>query len=161
MPRPSKSASTASVPQCGSCMFWIDIGIGPMGECHRNAPLPMQGLMQMLGTNTWPHVGDDDWCGEYQASTASSGAPVVITAPSISGTLAHPSLLACTQGTWTNSPLAFAYQWASGGNAIPGATSDEYMTAASDVGLMVTCAVTAENETGSGSSTSNALGPIT
>jgi hypothetical protein len=73
--------------------------------------------------------------------------------PALSGTAQNGQTLAATNGTWTNSPTSFTYQWKSAGvNATgAGATTANYTCNAADVGNTITCAVTAIN--GSGSST--------
>jgi hypothetical protein len=46
---------------CEDCRFWFE----PESQCRRNAPLPVRGASN--GSDTlWPHVGAQDWCGEYQ-----------------------------------------------------------------------------------------------
>jgi hypothetical protein len=67
----------------------------------------------------------------------------------------------CTQGVWSPDAISFTYQWQRGGTNIAGATGNYYQTAAADVGLLVTCAVTASNSYGGATATSNTLGPIT
>lgn len=78
----------------------------------------------------------------------------------VTGTGAVGSQIACNPGTWVPTGT-YARQWFSEGVAIPGANSPSYTAQASDVGNMITCVVTATNESGSGAATSNALGPIT
>ena len=65
--------------------------------------------------------------------------------------------LACSTGSWTNGPTAFAYQWRRDGVDIPGATGATYALAATDVGHVLTCRVVASNPTGSGTATSAPL----
>jgi hypothetical protein len=71
--------------------------------------------------------------------------------PALSGTAQNGQTLAATNGTWTNSPTSFTYQWKSAGvNATgAGATTANYTCNAADVGNTITCAVTAINESGS------------
>jgi hypothetical protein len=92
--------------------------------------------------------------------TPTASAPVNSALPSISGTAVKGQTLTASTGSWLNLPTGFAYQWASGGSAIPGATSQTYVLAQSDVGASVTCAVVASNAAGSGSATSAAVGPV-
>ena len=44
-------------------------------------------------------------------SMVSSGMPVATSAPSISGTIAEGAMLTAADGTWTNSPTSYGYQW--------------------------------------------------
>ena len=95
------------------------------------------------------------------AATAPPGtvsAPTVATAPVITVTnnTTHLSL-AASQGTWANSPTAYAYGWARNGAAIPGATLAGYNTTAADQGNSVSVVVTASNSGGSASAASAAV----
>ena len=83
--------------------------------------------------------------------------PANTAAPVISGSLTVGSTLSCTQGTWTNSPTSYAYQWQRGGTNISGATSSSYTTVTADAGTSVGCLVTATNAAGSASQASNTL----
>ena len=83
--------------------------------------------------------------------------PVNTAAPVISGSLTVGSTLSCTQGTWTNSPTSYAYQWLQNGVNISGATSASYVVVTGDAGTSIRCTVTASNATASASATSNAL----
>ena len=75
--------------------------------------------------------------------------------PTISGTAQQGSTLSTSNGSWTNSPTSFSYQWQrcdSGGancNPIAGATNQTYTVAAADVGFTLRAAVTAKNAGGS------------
>jgi len=58
--------------------------------------------------------------------------PVLIADPAISGASgdagAYPGdTLACSTGSWSNTPTAFAYAWAGDGSALPGATGATYV----------------------------------
>ena len=81
-------------------------------------------------------------------------APVNTVLPAISGTTTVGSTLSCSQGTWTQSPTSYAYQWKRGGTAISGATASTYAVVAGDQGTTLTCTVTATNATGSTPATS-------
>ena len=77
--------------------------------------------------------------------------PVNTAIPTISGAPQVGRTLTATNGTWTNSPASFTYQWNRAGTPIPGATASTYIPAAADVGNTLTISVTATN--GSGPST--------
>jgi hypothetical protein len=104
-------------------------------------------------------------------SAASQSAPVNAGEPVISGDASVGSSLTATQGTWSESPTAFVFQWlrcpSSGGAsdgsdcaAIGGATTQAYVVASSDVGSRLRVRVTASNADGSASAVSNATGLI-
>src|SRR5437868_6394773 len=77
--------------------------------------------------------------------------------PTISGTAQQGQTLTASNGSWTNSPSSYAYQWqrcdSAGANctAIAGATSQTYVPVAEDVGFSLRVAVTASNAGGSSS----------
>jgi kumamolisin len=79
-----------------------------------------------------------------------AGAPKVTTVPKITGTAKAGKALSCSQGSWTNSPTAFAYLWSRDGTPIVGATHASYVVQRSDEGLTLRCAVTASNAAGAG-----------
>lgn len=87
--------------------------------------------------------------------------PVNSVAPAITGTDIVGSVLTCSDGTWTNSPTSYAFQWFSAGVAVGGATNSTYTLQSSDLGNDITCQVTASNAGGAGTpATSNSVGPI-
>ena len=76
--------------------------------------------------------------------------PENIAPPSISGSQFVGSLLSIvSNGTWSNNPTSFAYQWYSGTNLIPGQTNTSYTTVTEDIGFAITCYVLAINAGGS------------
>jgi hypothetical protein len=87
--------------------------------------------------------------------------PVNTIAPAITGSASQGSTLTVSNGTWTNSPTGYAYQWLQDGVTIVGATAATYALVSGDVGHMISCRVTATNANGSGQATAAAVGPIT
>jgi YVTN family beta-propeller protein len=91
------------------------------------------------------------------AAVVPPGAPVNTVAPTISGTTERGQTLTEHQGSWTNSPTVYSYQWlrcdakGEGCAAIPGATSQSYALVEADVAHTVKVQETVENEVGSGS----------
>jgi len=86
--------------------------------------------------------------------------PVNSVAPVVSGTPTVGQILTTTNGTWSNSPTGYAYQWKRDATNISGATANSYTLVTADVGAMMSCVVTATNTFGSASTASNALGPV-
>ena len=77
--------------------------------------------------------------------------------PVISGTAQEGDTLTTTNGTWSNSPTSYSYQWQACSAActnITGATGSSYVLQASDVGKTIDVVVTATTADGSGSATS-------
>ena len=74
--------------------------------------------------------------------------------PVISGTAQQGQTLTASNGSWTNSPTAFAYQWQDCDSAgasctsISGATTSSYTLAAGDVGHTIRVGVVASNAGG-------------
>ncbi len=87
------------------------------------------------------------------AVIAASTIPVNSALPVISGTAQEGQTLTTTNGTWTQAPTSYAYQWydSDTGSAISGATSSTYVLQASDVGHQIKVSVTATNTAGSSS----------
>lgn len=85
-------------------------------------------------------------------------APVNTVAPVISGTTGVGDTLTITSdGTWTNTPLIYTYQWRQNGVAIVGQTASTYVIVSGDQGYDITATVTAINASGLGVATSNAI----
>ena len=88
------------------------------------------------------------------AAVASAAAPQNTTPPSIAGTAKEGSPLTANEGTWSNTPTSFTYQWqrcASDGTACgdsTSATSKTYTPANADVGHTLRVVVTAVNADG-------------
>jgi hypothetical protein len=76
--------------------------------------------------------------------------PVNSVAPVISGNLQFGQTLTTTDGTWSNTPTSYAYQWKRDGASIGGATASTRVLAELDAGADMTCEVTASNAGGAG-----------
>jgi hypothetical protein len=100
------------------------------------------------------------------AAVASAAAPTNTSSPTISGTAKSGEKLTANNGSWSNSPTSFAYQWqrcASDGRScgdITGATSQTYSVGSADVGHALRVTVTASNADGHASATSAATDPV-
>lgn len=87
-------------------------------------------------------------------------APANTVLPAITGTATENETLTSSQGTWNNTPTAYAYQWAANGTNISGATSSTYLLTSSEVGKTITSRVTASNAFGTTSTTSTATATV-
>lgn len=76
---------------------------------------------------------------------AAANAPVNSVAPAITGTAAEGETLTVSNGTWSNTPDAYAYIWQRDGVPIPGASESTYELTADDVGAVITASVKATN----------------
>jgi hypothetical protein len=88
--------------------------------------------------------------------------PVATTAPKVTATslsVAATGVASSTTGVWTAAPT-FTYQWTRDGANIAGATAVTYTLVAADVGHLIGCTVTGTNSGGTGTSTSNTVGPV-
>lgn len=104
---------------------------------------------------------------ETSVIAAAAGDPPLNTiTPVISGTETPGSTLTVTDGSWTEDPTSFTYQWLRcdeyGGVCvdISGETDDDYLVRALDLGSTIRCRVTAYNADGQSASTSAATGAI-
>lgn len=88
------------------------------------------------------------------------GAPVNSVAPAISGAPTVGQTLNTSNGTWSNSPTGYTYQWRRNGVAISGATNSSYTLINIDEGATITVAVTASNAGGSATTVSAGVGPV-
>jgi len=87
-------------------------------------------------------------------------APVNTVAPAVTGTATQGQTLTVSNGTWSNTPTSYTYQWQHTTTNISGATSSTYVLDATYVGETIRCVVTATNVTGSASATSNATSAV-
>ncbi|HEY8646655.1 MAG TPA: hypothetical protein VIL77_12330 [Gaiellaceae bacterium] len=96
------------------------------------------------------------------AFARSAATPQNTALPQISGTAKEGETLTSSNGTWSNTPTAYAYQWrrcASDGRAcgdITGATKQTYAVLAADIGRTLRVVVTASNADGNAPATSEA-----
>ncbi len=103
---------------------------------------------------------------------SSSGAPVIKTEPTISGTAQSGKTLSATSGSWTGTqPISYTYQWtrcgtdggksdASNCSTVGGATKSTYLLTSGDVGKRIRVKVTAKNSKGQKTAASNPTGVV-
>jgi type II secretory pathway pseudopilin PulG len=110
--------------------------------------------------------------GSAQIATASSAVisgilPQNTALPTTSGTTQQNNLLTGTQGSWSNSPSGYSFQWqrcdAAGANCsnIAGAATQTYFLQAIDVGQTLRIVVTAQNAAGTAQANSAVTATIT
>jgi hypothetical protein len=94
------------------------------------------------------------------AATAAAAAPANTAPPSITGTPTVGQTLTASDGTWSNNPTSFAYQWLrcnGGGNScadVANGTQKTYTLVGADAGHTMRVRVTATNADGSTSTQS-------
>jgi hypothetical protein len=98
---------------------------------------------------------------------AAEPVPTISSAPVITGATSPGDVLSATNGSWSNSPTTYTYQWercsasGTGCSAIPGATSQTYTLASADSGSTLEIQVTASNFGGKSSpASSSATGVV-
>ena len=98
-----------------------------------------------------------NWMEAWEAITSGPPpAPVNTVLPNVTGSAVVGNVLSTTNGTWTNSPTSYAYQWKRGATNI-GTNANAYTLVNADAGQSITCVVTATNAGGSTPATSNAV----
>lgn len=86
--------------------------------------------------------------GRGQASRAADAVlklPVNSVAPAITGTPTEGQTLTVSNGTWSNTPDAYAYIWKRDGVVIAEEAAATYLLAAADVDAVITASVVATN----------------
>lgn len=93
--------------------------------------------------------------------------PSNTTAPVAGGTPDVGEVLTVTNGSWSNSPSSYSYEWRMADSADPlaissaaGSTINEITVTEAHEGKYLLCRVTAANADGSGLANSNMLGPV-
>jgi hypothetical protein len=108
----------------------------------------------------WPTCSLSAYVTGAPATPPPPPAPSNTAPPTISGTPQQGDVLTTSDGSWTNSPTGFTYQWRSCDSSgllcsdISGASSSSYTLTGADVGRTVVSVVTASNAGGSNSQAS-------
>lgn len=94
--------------------------------------------------------------------TMANYTPANTVPPAVTGTSVVGQTLSTTNGTWTNSPSTYSYQWYRGVTLISGATNSTYTLVQADAGNTsnIKCVVTATNSAGTASADSNTIAQI-
>jgi hypothetical protein len=109
---------------------------------------------------------DNRTYGFYGATVTVGNGPKNVTSPAVSGNAVQGQVVSTSNGSWTNSPSSFSYQWyrcdSSGSNcsSIAGANGSSYGVTAADAGYTLRSAVTATNAGGSNTASSAATSPV-
>jgi hypothetical protein len=107
---------------------------------------------------TATNAGGSTLASSAATSVVVAAAPVNSAVPVISGQAAQGQTLTTSNGSWTNTPTSYVYQWQDCTSSvcanISGATSSSYTVQSSDVGDAIDVVVTATNPMGFGSATS-------
>jgi hypothetical protein len=115
-------------------------------------------LFLFVGVNALAFFGTTSSCGGCVNPTI---IPVNTTVPSVTGTVEVGHILVVNQGTWTNSPTSYTYQWQSAGTNVGGATEITYTPVSGDIGNLITVQETASNSAGAGAAGASAtVGPV-
>lgn len=98
----------------------------------------------------------------YSASTRKVGAPYNTVAAAVTGTVRVGSTQTTTNGTWSNSPTSYSYQWQSSSNGIAwsnigSATNSTYAPTFAQANLQIRVIVTATNGVDTATVTSNVV----
>ena len=115
------------------------------------------GKGKVNNTIGWGSVYASSNAGRTDIIGTSATTPVNSVAPVISGSDYVTTTLTTTNGTWTNTPTSFTYQWYRNTTLIVGATSSSYTLVQADADFEVKCKVTAINAFGSGLADSNSI----
>jgi len=102
-----------------------------------------------------------------QSAIVAIAPPVNTVLPAITGLVQAGQTLSASDGTWSNLPAGYSYQWqdcditGQSCTPIPGAIANSYVAIAADVGQALNVTVTATNASGSSTATSAATGLTT
>ena len=152
--------------------FPIDTGTWCSSDTEVDAELKY-GTNSITATIVAPADGTPTGGTTTTTTTTTTAAPTTLpttpkltgSAPNVSGAaIAGQTLKLTSNGTWTSNPAStFTHQWLLCGSTctpISGATAETYTITGAEVGKNIEIQVTAKNSAGSGTATSNEIGPI-
>jgi len=152
----SKGVFEASSPKNFSGSFIVSESMGLVTSSYIASIVVQPGTQSFKFTPAITVTGTTYYLkgtGMYSLNIASTAAvPVNTVAPVISGSNYVTSVLTTTNGTWTNTPTNFSYQWYRGATEIRGATSITNTLVQDDADFEVKCRVIAGNALGTSES---------
>jgi hypothetical protein len=170
---------TSSLPavdlQPGRYLLGLLAGPSSGGAVNYFAPTPKTNYWNANAypapSSSWggQNVSDAAWSAyvTYQPAQSGTDPPVAQTPPAATGSPEQNSIEATDNGSWTNSPTGYTYQWqrenspgAGTYSDIASETASRYVARGADLGLRIRAAVTASNADGSATAYSNPIGPI-
>lgn len=132
--------------------FAAPVASGAVAAADRATPIviaPLAAGDYTARTRAVNAIGGGAWSAAAAATVSEIPAAAVNTvAPVIGGTPRVGQTLTAAVGTWTNGPVAFAYQWRRDGVAIAGATAQTYVLGPEDDRATLSVTVTATNAGG-------------
>jgi virginiamycin B lyase len=152
---PDQTFITGASRPCGIAVdaehiYWANSGTGTIGRANLDGSEANQRFI----------TGAESPCGVAVDSVVVEPlAPSNDSRPAISGTPLPGQRLTCSQGRWSGFPVPkdFAYQWVRDGSLIAGAMASGYVIVAPDLGHELSCLVTATNEAGAVSASSQTV----
>jgi hypothetical protein len=98
--------------------------------------------------------------GAPQTAEAVYG-PAATSPPIVAGDPVVGQALTCIGASWANEPTSLVDGWLRDGSPIAGAGAATYALTNADIGHMISCEVSAENDAGSATAVSGQVGPVT
>jgi streptogramin lyase len=154
------SAEATSITTGSDGNIWFTESDGEVGQAtptgtieELSVPLGVLGITSGPDKNLWMVDTQADTSVAFPrdavARMAAQLPPANTGLPSISGTPAAGQILTCADGSWTNAPTVFTYQWNRDAAPIGAAIRQTYIVQTADQGHALTCTVTATNAGGS------------
>jgi hypothetical protein len=151
IPDPGPATAPAPVLSDGNGGFWMIVtdSVCDRGTTSVAGPATAPVVLTDSNNVAWTLIVDSS--GNLGATSAVLPAvPVNSVLPVITGTAKVGQTLSGSNGTWTNTPTGYAYQWLAGGANIGGATANTFLLTSAQIGAVITFTVTASNAGGSG-----------
>lgn len=176
VPLASEETLTSAISSQGSCTPGVTVSctLGPVLS-GTDATVTVTVSLASTGTASVTagvaEIGDvvDPSLANNSITTStvvSNPAPVNTGLPVVTGIVQEGGVLSASEGTWTNSPTGYTYQWercTSSGTScgpIPGAIASSYVVDSADVGRTLLVTVTASNAGGNTPATSAATSVV-